>query len=69
MKSFNNMAGRPLGSISLTGKQSEEERKANKRKHKRTEGAKERAVLAKRLKRMETKQTRLEESLTKKRTI
>ena len=50
----------------MTGKQSDEERKANKRKYKRTAGAAERAVLAKRLKRMETKHTQLEEALTKK---
>ncbi len=59
------MAGRPLGSISLTGKQSEDERKANKRKYKRTEGALERAVLAKRLKRMKEKKIRLEGAMTK----
>jgi len=59
------MAGRPRGSISLTGKQSEDERKANKRKYKRTEGALERAVLAKRLKRMKEKQIRLEGAMTK----
>ncbi len=47
------------------GRSSEEERKANKRKYKRTEGALERAVLAKRLKRMKEKQIRLEEGLTK----
>ncbi len=51
--------------MSLIGKQSEEERKVNKRKYKRTEGALERAVLAKRLKRMKAKQIRLEETVTK----
>ena len=60
------MAGRPLGSISLTGKQTEEERKVNKRKYKRTEGAAERAIVAKRIKRSEAKNTRLELALIKK---
>ena len=50
----------------MSGKQSEEERKVNKRKYKRTEGAAERAVVAKRLKRTEAKNTRLELALTKK---
>ena len=63
------MAGRPLGSISLKGKQSEEERKLNKRKYKRTEVAAERAVQGKKIKRMEAKQIRLDEALNKRKKI
>ena len=57
------MAGRPLGSLSAIGKQTQEERKIKKRTYKRTAEALERAVVAKRLKRTEAKQIRAEELL------
>jgi hypothetical protein len=61
------MAGRPQGSLSSKGKQSEEERKINKRKYKRTEDALQRAVVAKKLKRLELRQEKAEAVLIQKR--
>ena len=61
------MAGRPLGSLSVNGKQSEEERKIKKRSYKRTPEALQRAVIAKKLKRLETRQEKAEELLERKR--
>ena len=50
------MAGRPLGSLSLKGKQTEEERNAKKRSYKKTEEAAQRSLVAKKLKRLERRQ-------------
>ncbi len=57
------MAGRPLGSLSSTGKQNEEERKAKKRSYPKTPEAAQRSLVAKKLKRLENKQIKANEAL------
>ena len=54
------MAGRPLGAPNVKGKQSEEDRKIQKQSYKRTAEAAQRAVVAKKLKRLETRQAKAE---------
>jgi hypothetical protein len=57
------MAGRPLGSLSLKRKQTEEERNAKKRSYKKTEEAAQRSLVAKKLKRLERRQMKAMEAL------
>ena len=58
--------GRPPGSLNIKEKQSEEDRKIQKRSYKRTPEAAQRAVIAKKLKRLELRKEKAEAELVQK---